>query len=147
MRLSGWRRAMAMAWMAGVICGCGSDETRQYDVAGTVTVAGKSVPVGTILFTPDRSKDNHGPSGFAQIREGKYDTARDGKATVGGPHVVRISAYTGVPVADRPSGKPLVADYSTEVDLPPARVVRDFEIPAAAGKTSAPSVLRSDRGP
>lgn len=147
MRLNGWRQGMAMAWMAGVICGCGSNEIRRYDVAGTVTVAGEAAPAGTVLFTPDRSKNHHGPSGFARIREGKYDTALDGKGTVGGPHVVRISVSTGVPVHDRPNGEPLVADYSTEVELPPARVVRDFEIPAAVSKTPAPTVLRTERGP
>ncbi len=67
-----WAAAGAL-WIAG--CGAGN-EPKTYHVSGTVTFAGKPVPVGTILFVPDAGKANRGPTGYAVIREGKFDTRR-----------------------------------------------------------------------
>ncbi len=102
-------------------CGDGGDSTKRFDVSGAVTFDGKPVPSGTILFEPDSG--NRGPAGFAQIRDGKYDTSVGGKGTVGGPHVARLSG------ADKTA---LFSDYVVKVDLPQQQSTKDFEVPASA---------------
>jgi hypothetical protein len=127
----------------GILCaGCGGgDSTTRYDVAGTVTFDGKPVPAGVILFTPDVSKNNRGPTGFAKIKDGKYDTRQEGKGTVGGPHTVAISGSDGarLPQQELPDGMPLFTDYGTAVDLPKAATTQDFEVPASAKHGGTPS--------
>lgn len=125
----------ACATMLLVGCG-GGDSTTRYDVAGTVTFDGKPVPAGVLLFTPDATKNNRGPTGVAEIKDGKYDTRQDGKGTVGGPHTVVISGSDGIPLPQEelPTGRPLFTDYKTTVDLPKAATTHDFEVPASAKK-------------
>jgi hypothetical protein len=128
-----------------LLSGCsGHREPARYDVSGTVTYAGKSVPNGKILFEPDKAKGNRGPSGFATIKEGKYDTSLDGKGTIGGPHVVRIVGFDGVPSGQSMEGKPLFHDYQANADLPAEKTTKDFQVPAQnKGKTSTPVHGRS----
>ncbi|ASV74064.1 hypothetical protein THTE_1462 [Thermogutta terrifontis] len=101
-----------------LLSGSGGGGPKTYHVSGTVTLDGKPVPAGSILFEPDQSKGNTGPAGFAKIKDGKYDTRQNGRGTVGGPHVVRIIALDGVPAEELPEGTPLAPEYVTHVDLP-----------------------------
>jgi hypothetical protein len=117
-----------------VLSGCGGDSGPQrYNVSGSVTFDGKPVPAGSVLFEPDRSKGNSGPAAAVKIKDGKYDSKIDGKGTVGGPHVVKITGMDGVPQEDFPDGTVLFAEYSTTVDLPKGDGVQDFDVPATAG--------------
>lgn len=146
-------RLHSCGWLAclGLLCvGCqGGDSTTRYDVAGTVTFDGKPVAAGVILFTPDAAKNNRGPTGFAKIKDGKYDTRQDGKGTVGGPHTVAISGADGVPLPQQelPDGRPLFTDYQTAVDLPNAATTHDFEVPASARRGVPSGGRRPNGGP
>jgi hypothetical protein len=77
------------------------------------------VPAGTITFTPDSVKGNSGPQGFARIIDGRYTTAaRDGKGTVGGPHLVTVWGFDGIePTETDPNGQRLFAEFQTARDL------------------------------
>jgi hypothetical protein len=134
-RLRGWG---PLASGLLLLAGCQrSDAVTRYDVAGTVTFAGKAVPAGIILFTPDAAKNNRGPAGFAKVKDGKYDTRLEGKGTVGGPQIVVITGFDGSPPDEEgllPDGKPLFSDFTTSVDLPKEETTHDFQIPGKRRK-------------
>ena len=117
------------------IAGCGGPGgPARYQVSGKVTFGGKPVPYGTIFFTPDTSKGNKGPQGVAQIKDGKYDTAVDGKGPVGGPVVVKIIGYETLSTDEENPSKPLFQDWTTNVDIPENASTQDFEVPADAAE-------------
>lgn len=104
-----------------VLLGCsGESGPPRYRVSGAVTYEGKPVPIGAIQFTPDATQGNSGPPAFADIKDGKYDTAVSGKGFIGGPQIVAIDAYSGKNAdADLlPNGEPLVQGYQKVFDLP-----------------------------
>jgi hypothetical protein len=109
------------------VFGCGGPEdVDRLDISGSVNYDGKPLPTGTITFEPDA-----GAPGFAQIKDGKYDTLTGGKGTIGGPQTVRIEGTDPTPAAD---GTVVAVKYETKVDLPKEPTTKDFDIPAAAGK-------------
>lgn len=84
-----------MCWIS-LLCvastGCGKHKT--YRVTGTVFFKGAPVPAGKIYFMPDTAKENKGPTGYADIIEGKFDTsARGGVDPVSGPMIVAIEGF------------------------------------------------------
>jgi hypothetical protein len=115
--------------------GCGSDGPRRYEISGTVTYDGQPVPKGFITILPDDSKGNDGPGGGAPIENGVYCTPA-GKGIVGGPHLVRIVGYDGVPISmageEIPEGKLLFPAYETTIDFPKQATEQNFDIPKAA---------------
>ncbi|HWL09008.1 MAG TPA: hypothetical protein VNQ76_11405 [Planctomicrobium sp.] len=116
------------------ICGCGNqtgDSPERFPVSGTVTFQGEPVPVGSIQFSPDTSKGNTGPTGYASISNGKFDTSLDGKGTVGGPHMVVIIGLDGKgdPKSDLPHGSPLFPEFQIAAELPASETVLNFDVP------------------
>lgn len=111
-----------------------------HDLSGTVTFDGEPVASGKMMFVPDSQQGNSGPAGHAEIRNGKFDTRRSGRGTVGGPHVVQIDGYSAEmeTFVDADAGeevslaKPLFRRYEQRVDLPAARSAMDFDVPASA---------------
>jgi hypothetical protein len=135
-----WRWLGAAAILAGILAlnGCNKGGARGYNVSGTVTYKGQPIPVGSIVFEPDAGKGNSGPSGSAQIKDGKYDTSLPGgKGTVGGPHLVRIIGLDGKPAGELTEGTPLFPDYRTTIDLPKETSTQNFDVPEGGG-SSAP---------
>ncbi len=127
--------SIALLFFVLVISGCGSETKgpKRYDVSGTVTFDGKPVPYGSITFTPDDSKGNGGSQGVATIRDGKYDTAKEGKATIGGPHKVRITGTSkeAEHASEDDTIPPLFSNYQTDIDLPETTTTHNFEVPAS----------------
>jgi hypothetical protein len=114
--------------------GCGGKGNR---VSGKVTFKGNPVPSGKIYFIPDESKGNSGPTGYADIRNGDYDTSdRGGRGAVAGPVNVVIEANDGSPQTDEKSGevvaKALFPRYETTADLPDSSSTQNFDVPADA---------------
>jgi len=131
-----------------MFAGCGGNEgPERYDLSGTVTYQGQPVPRGYIQFTPDSSLSNAGPAGYADIQDGKYDTSKNGKGTVGGPHTVTIEGYDGIakPEAELPSGTPLFDEWNTIADLPKEPGAMDFKVEAAGAEGTPPG--DTDQGP
>lgn len=96
--------AAALGCMLGCtfLVGCGGDDTHQ--VKGTVTFNGKPLPGGKIYFFPDSTKGNSGQAGFADIVDGKFDTANlGGSGTMRGPTRVAIEGFD--PSAPPPAPK------------------------------------------
>lgn len=98
----------AAAVAAALVCGCGGGEEPLHDVTGTVTYDGKAVPAGVVYLDPDAATG--GRQGFANIRDGKFDTADKGRGVRGGGgYVIRVTGFDGRPVSEGPLGKPLWA--------------------------------------
>jgi hypothetical protein len=125
--------------------GCG-DST--YRISGKANFKGQPIPEGQILFIPDSSKGNKGPSGSAEIKNGQYDTgASGGKGVIGGPMIVRIEAGDPAKKIDKSeksglaSIPPLFPPYQTTADLPKSDSTKDFDVPADAVKGIQPKGL------
>ncbi|MBI1313709.1 hypothetical protein GC176_20645 [bacterium] len=109
--------------LLGMCAGCGgsSDGPDRFAVSGEVTFEGKPVPMGFIKFTPDSSQGNSGPGTGCPIKDGEYATPK-GKGLVGGPHIVEIAGWDGVPITESgerlPEGTELFPLYHTRFDFP-----------------------------
>jgi len=122
------------------LTGCGESDGPRNNVSGKVTFAGKPVPIGRIYFDPDLKKKNNGLQGYAEIKDGVYDTSRTSRGTTGGAVIVRIEAFDGVPAdGESPNGRPLFPHYQTAVDLPKGKTTMDFDVPASAVNQRPPS--------
>jgi len=108
------------------VLGCGgSGQDGRMPLNGSVTYDGQPVPYGDIVFTPDGSKGNSGPQGFASIVDGKYDTRKGalGKGVAGGPMQLRVSAFK------EPGGKGIIVETEFELELPQEGGEFDIVIP------------------
>jgi hypothetical protein len=114
-----------------VVLGCG-DNGGNYEISGTVTWDGKPIPKGFITFIPDKDKGNSGPGGGAEIVDGKYRTAK-GKGIIGGPYIVKIVGYDGIPYKEGgeevTTGKALFHEYEIAVEFPKESTTKDFTVP------------------
>lgn len=106
-------------------------------MSGNVTFEGKPVPSGTVSFEPAEKGVG---GGFAPIKDGKYDTAVDGRGHLGGEHTVQIVGFEGVedPDSPNPTAKPMFAPYKTTIELPEETTTRDFEVPADSKAPEVP---------
>ena len=119
--------------------GCGGDGISRHRVAGSVTFDGRPLPAGEIYFEPDAAQGNVGPTGYARIRDGRFDTAGDppGQGAVGGPQRIRIEGYEApAPRAGEgePAGVTLFREFRTTATLPARDSNQDFAVPASAGE-------------
>jgi hypothetical protein len=124
-------RGAAVAGLAlglAALAGCGSEE-KLYRVSGTVTYDGKPIPKGLIFFDPDGTKGTAGGQGFANILNGKYDTAAEGKGVRGGTYVVRVNGFDGKEANEAPFGQPLFPEYIGSKELPKEDSTFDLNIP------------------
>lgn len=124
--------------LCSLALGCGGDKT--FRVSGTVQFKGQPVPAGKIYFLPDGSKGNTGATGYANIKDGKYDTSETGgKGAIGGPMIIAIEGIdpSGPPAKAESSevtAKVLFPRYETAAELPKAASTKDIEVPADAAK-------------
>jgi hypothetical protein len=123
--------ALIAAWLSAAALGCGGANT--IDISGEVKFGGKPIPAGRIYFTPDSSKGNEGPQGFAEITDGKYDTRREGRGAVAGANIVKIAGNDGS--RGNGMGLPLFDDFSQPAMIPTSAATQDFDVPANAPKT------------
>ncbi len=112
-------------------CGGGNDGPERFAVSGRITFEGQPVPMGFIKFTPDTSQGNSGPGAGAPIENGTYSTP-SGKGLVGGPHIVEIAGWDGVPITESgetlPEGTELFPLYHTRFDFPKDDGEHDFAV-------------------
>lgn len=112
--------------------GCSRQEPGRCDLHGTITFNGKPIPAGSIVFEPDASRGNHGASGFAVIKGGRYDTRQAGKRIPAGPVTLWVSGFDGTPGSDSGLGKPLFPTYTMKRDVSPQMPTLDVDVPAPA---------------
>ncbi len=126
-----WRfaaRAVGPCLLLLCLTGCNSGE-KLYDVSGTVTFDGKPVPAGNVFFDPDPTRGGTGTQGIAEIVNGKYTTAVNGRGVRGGAYNVRILGYDGRRGNEAPFGQPLFDEYQEKKDLPAANTEVNFDVP------------------
>lgn len=132
--------AVCVAWAPLLLSGCSRDNSPvRYAVAGNVTFAGKPVPAGSILFSPELANEQGNVAGFATIKNGKYDTSDGGKGVVGGRQIVTISGFDGIvlPDSELTYGRPLFPSYRTKADLPKEKTTYDVDVPASTKRLVA----------
>lgn len=122
------RTSVRLSAVLLVLAGC-SGEPHLYNVKGAVTYGDDPVPAGIIYFDPVAGK-NSGPQGFAEIKDGFFDTAqKGGRGVTGGPYIARIYGADGKPKNEQPLGTTLFEEYSIEVDLPKSHSEQKLEVP------------------
>lgn len=121
------RRFGVLVLFLALAAGCGSGE-KLYDVSGTAKSNGQPIPAGIIFFDPDPLKGGTGTQGFANITNGKYTTAVNGRGVRGGPYVIRITGYDGKSANEAPLGQPLFDEHEVKRDLPAADSKENFDI-------------------
>jgi len=112
-----------------VVFGCGGDSgPKRNKVSGKANFDGQPIVYGDVVITPDGAKKNSGAQGFANIRNGQYDTsATGGKGYGGGPAIVRVTGF------DKEGGK-LICEQEFPVDLPSGDASHDIDVPKAKPK-------------
>jgi hypothetical protein len=115
------------------LAGCGSSGPPRYELSGTVTYAGKPLPAGYIVLSPDQSAGGQGAAAQADIHDGRYLVPAE-RGVLGGPYVAAVYGFDGVRSEENgivnALGKPLVSNYRITVELPRATSVSDFDVPA-----------------
>lgn len=133
-----WKSALGVVVAVCLFSGCSGDSG--YDISGSVSFDGEPIPAGKIYFRPDGSKNNVGQTGYANIVDGRYDTAAEGgKKMVGGALVVGIEGIDpDGATMDEASGEEvaeaLFPYYEIPVQLSEENTTRDFDVPAEAAK-------------
>jgi hypothetical protein len=132
-------RSAAVLVLASVL-GAGCGDSKGGRVSGKVTFNGKPVPAGKIYFIPDAAKGNTGQAGFADIKDGQYDTASSGGQGVK-PGAMKVAIEGSDPASketDKKSGevttKALFPRWETTAEVPAGGGTLDFEVPASAAQ-------------
>ena len=112
-----------------VLAGCNS-ERKQYHVSGKVKFDNGAVPAGAVFFDPDISKGNDGTQGYAEIRDGSFDTSKTGRGITGGAYIVRVRGY--IPASGNTPPKMLFKEYRQSIELPTASSQQEIAVPKAA---------------
>ncbi|WP_254508693.1 hypothetical protein [Anatilimnocola floriformis] len=123
------------AAILALLSGCGDGAGH---VSGKVTFGGKPIPAGKVLILPDGSKGNTGVSGFADIKDGVFDTK------LAGGHAASPGAVTfaveGIDLVPPPNAPPdvtttvLFPRYEEKGELPAKTSTKDIDVPLTAAQ-------------
>jgi hypothetical protein len=128
----------ALALLSSLLLGCSN--SNQSHVSGKITFKGAPVPAGKVYILPDSAKGNTGPSGFADIKDGQYDTKLAGGQPAS-PGAV-IIAVEGIDPVPPPNASPdvtttiLFPRYEVTGELTPKANTKDIEVPATAAQVT-----------
>lgn len=126
--------------LLGGLVGCSNDNLSH--ISGKVTFNGQPVPAGKVYILPDGAKGNSGPTGFADIKDGQYDTKLAGGQ--GAPPGAVIFAVEGIDPVPPPNAAPdvtttvLFPRYEFSGDLSTSASNKDIEVPASAAQVAPP---------
>ena len=117
-----------------LLVGCGGSSGNR--VSGKVTFKGQPVPAGKVYIAPDTAKGNSGQTGYADIKDGAYDTsATGGQGAVKGAVMFSVDGFDPTPPAGAGpdvTSTQLFTNYQKSVDLPAGSSVQDIDVPAEA---------------
>ncbi len=118
-----------------LVVGC-SSKPKLSQLSGKVTFKGKPVPAGYLTFTPDVSKGNLGQVIGFQIREGEYDSSKDGNQGIPpGTYKVIIAGFDGVRIPMYGQGKQIFNPVEESYTVPDGVSTKDFVIPIRLATT------------
>lgn len=106
-----------------LLAGCGPGEEKVYRVSGTASFQGKPIPRGTVHFDPL----DGGPQGYAEIHNGRFDTAVAGKGVRGGEYGIRLQGFDGKEAQEAPFGAALFNEHHEKRSLPAADSEQQFD--------------------
>ncbi len=136
-KVSWSRYAGGLACLIGLcaILGCGKNTASS--VKGQVTLAGKTVEDGNLVFSP--MKGTAGPPVAAKITGGKYELPQD-KGLVAGKYIVLITA------TDKKGVQYIPDKYNTGASLTVDLTVgaNDKDLALEAGEVTAPPIMRGE---
>jgi len=128
--------------LLGLFLGCGAKGSH---VSGKVTFKGKPVPEGKVYFLPDAAAGNRGTPGYADIKNGAYDTgAEGGQAPSPGAVVMTLEGVDPNPPASAPPGvvgTTLFKGYEKKITLSDSTSVQDVEVPDEAATDPATAAI------
>lgn len=126
--------------LSQILVGCGkkNEGPARFRVSGKVTFNGAPVPCGGITFDSNATASEGGQQGYAEIKDGLFDTAIAGqKGVIGGATTLTISGSERPIVVDGPDPGILFSNYVMKHEFPQEVTTLDIEIPAeAAGKNA-----------
>lgn len=128
-----WRMFCLFVGLIAVVAeGCGPKDKRiRNRVTGAITYGGQPVVAGEIRFLPDDSKQNTGPQGLANIKDGWYDTKGSRAPGVdGGAMVIEVTGYM-----DEKRSRVFTYQYLAELGHSP-QMTLDIDVPAKKAATS-----------
>lgn len=127
--------ALLIALSCAAALGCGGDGSVR--VTGKVTFKGAPVPAGKVYFIP---KDT-GATGFADIKNGTYDTgAQGGHGAPAGPVTIAVEGFDPTTKdakekSEDVTAKVLFARHELTFDVPKgSAATKDIDVPAEAAK-------------
>ncbi|MCI0359495.1 MAG: hypothetical protein L0211_13545 [Planctomycetaceae bacterium] len=137
--------SIALVFLCGLAIGCGGNSGGR--VSGKVTFKGQPVPAGKVYITPDSSQGNSGQTGFADIKDGAYDTAAPGgQGAVTGPVVIKVDGTSPTPppgAAPDVTSTLLFSGYELKAELSGSATVQDIDVPADVAKGSPQQPARA----
>lgn len=122
-----WITYVALLICLGVALGCAPAGPERYQVRGFVTLNGKPVPAGEIIFEPDPKKGNVGPQSRNEIKDGNFET-QAGKGVVPGGVIATIKPHNGKPHPENKFGLPTHPTVQIFFEMPRADLERNFEV-------------------
>jgi hypothetical protein len=134
-----WRvitRAISFIGLLALLVSCSSEE-KLIRISGTVLCDGEPVPLGDIYFEPDAMKGQKGQAGFAEIRDGKFDTSKPGNQSVKpGAYEIRILGYDGKEANEAPRGQPifLLPEFTEKRQFEAKETELKYDIPGKKKK-------------
>lgn len=123
------RRLYLIIAVSGLV-GCGDSGVKKIHISGTATYQGQPIPLGKVVFQPDRRQGNTGPMGIALIENGRFKSMPD-RGVVPGALQVTIYGHNGKNMSAeyRPYGDPMFSPYTTTVHLTKSSDEETFDVP------------------
>jgi hypothetical protein len=113
----------------GSIAMAGCDQgPKRFHVWGKITYQGQPIPAGTIYFDPDTG--NSGQQGIAIIKNGEFDTRKEGGTPpMGGKYVARVFATDGIVGPEMAIGNLIFPERSIPYELPKEDKELNIDVP------------------
>lgn len=103
-------------------------------LSGKVTFKGKPVPAGWISFTPDVASGGLGEVRVLQVKDGQYDSAKEGTPGLPpGTYMIRIAGFDGKKIPMYGQGKQIFNPIEDTFTVPEGSSTKDFVVPDSAG--------------
>jgi len=112
--------SLVAVWL--IMVGCGPSPAARHELQGNASFAGRPIPAGLLVLTPDLAAGGGGPQGAAVITQGRFSTRHSGRGVRGGRYTITLHGFDGTPydgMEERVAlGRPLFAPVSARVTLP-----------------------------
>ena len=93
------------------------------------------MPAGYISFTPDVAAGGLGQVKVLQIKDGAYDSAKEGEPGINpGIYQIRIAGFDGIKIPFFGQGKQIFNPIQDQFTVPDGQTTKDFVVPDSAGE-------------